>query len=86
MPWLTEGGKYTYGWSSVGLTGRITIAPKALRDYGLKASDRLILVPGSHSSGGFGLCCRQSRDNPLMGLLAEARPDLWGFQIVEGSL
>jgi len=60
MPRLVKGGKYTYGWSRVGDEGRITIPPEALVEYGLQESEPLALVPGSRTSGGFGLAARRA--------------------------
>jgi bifunctional DNA-binding transcriptional regulator/antitoxin component of YhaV-PrlF toxin-antitoxin module len=58
MPQLVKGGKHTFGWSRVGDTGRIVIPPEALKQYGLEEAEELFLVPGSRTSGGFGLGCR----------------------------
>jgi len=50
MPQLVKGGKYTFGWSRVGDTGRIVIPAEAVEEYRLKESEKLILVPGSKTS------------------------------------
>jgi len=55
MPRLVKGGKYVFGWTRVGETGRIVVPPEALAEYGLRESASLVLVPGSRTSGGLGL-------------------------------
>jgi hypothetical protein len=55
MPQLVKGGKHAYGWSRVGKDGQIVIPPEALEEYRFQGSDRLILLPGSKTSGGFAL-------------------------------
>lgn len=86
MPQLIKGGKYVYGWTRVGYNGRITIAPEALEDYNLHNSDKLILLPGSKASGGFGLCPWKSLRGSKMEILAEVRPELWEDRAHEGEI
>jgi hypothetical protein len=85
MPQLVKGGKYAYGWSRVGHDGRIVIPPEALGEYGFQESEKLILVPGSRTSGGFGLASRSSLLKTPMGMIAESQPMLWNFATPEGE-
>lgn len=85
MPQLVKGGKHVFGWSRVGDTGRINIAPEALREYGLKDSVKLILVPGSRTSGGFGLGTRESVKGSPLGVVADVHPELGEFRLPEGQ-
>ena len=55
MPQLVKGGKHAFGWSVVGARGEIVLPPDAVKEYGFRESERLVLVPGSRTSGGFGL-------------------------------
>lgn len=55
MPQLVKGGKYVFGWSKVGTDGRIVIPYEAVEEYNLADCTRVILIPGSKRSGGFGL-------------------------------
>lgn len=55
MPQIVKGGKYVYGWSRVGDTGRIVIPHEAVEEYNLTICTEVILLPGSKRSGGFGL-------------------------------
>ncbi len=86
MPWLVKGGKNVYAWTRVGYTGHITIAPEALEDYHMNDSDRLIILPGSKTSGGFGLLAWTSLNGSKMGIFAEVRPELWENQVSEGEV
>lgn len=65
MPRLAKGGKWTFGWVIVGSEREIVIPPDAWDEYGFRVGDEAILMPGSKTSGGFGL------SRPA--LLAEAR-------------
>lgn len=86
MPQLVKGGKHTFGWSRVGKTGRIIIPPEALTEYRLKESEKLILVPGSRTSGGFGLGSGESVKKSPLGFFAAARPEFERFRVPEGEV
>jgi bifunctional DNA-binding transcriptional regulator/antitoxin component of YhaV-PrlF toxin-antitoxin module len=51
MPQIVKGGKYVFGWSRVGKTGKIIIPEEAAREYGLEGQG--VLLPGSRRSRGF---------------------------------
>ena len=55
MPQLVKGGKWVFGWVIVGLQGELTIPPEAWDEYGLQPGEEAVFLPGSRSSGGFGL-------------------------------
>jgi bifunctional DNA-binding transcriptional regulator/antitoxin component of YhaV-PrlF toxin-antitoxin module len=85
MPQLEKGGKYTYGWSVVGSDGRIPLPPEALDEYGFGPGDRLILMPGSKTSGGFSITTKGLLDkSPLSRVLAD-NPDLAGYGVSPGE-
>ena len=68
MPQLVKGGKYTFGWSRVGDGGEVAVPPEALREYRLEGTRDVILVPGSRTSGGFGIATAESlQGSPLAG-------------------
>jgi bifunctional DNA-binding transcriptional regulator/antitoxin component of YhaV-PrlF toxin-antitoxin module len=70
MPQLVKGGKYAFGWSRVGEQGRVVIPPEAVEEYHLKESEKLIVMPGSRTSGGFGLAPPESLSrSPLRAVL-----------------
>jgi len=85
VPQLVKGGKHVFGWSRVGDAGRIIVPPEALEEYCLKESGRLILVPGSRTSGGFGLGAQESVRMSPLGFVLETHPELGEFRIPEGE-
>lgn len=86
MPQLVKGGKHVFGWSRVGDTGRITIPPQALEEYGLRESGRLVLVPGSRTSGGFGLGSEASLKESVLGQAADLLTGPGGLDVSEGEV
>jgi len=86
MPQLVKGGKYTFGWSRVGQAGQIVIPPEAFQEYHLEESARLILVPGSRTSGGFGLGSPASLARSPLGAALAAHPALGEFQTPAGAV
>ena len=71
MPHLVKGGKYVYGWSKVGNTGKIVIPSEAIEEYDLKDGEKVILIPGSSRSGGFGITTGERlKDSPLVSMVA----------------
>ena len=86
MPQLVRGGKHVFGWSRVGNAGRIIVPPEALQEYSLKEPEKLILVPGSQTSGGFGLGSRESVRMSPLGAVLEAHPGLGESEVPEGGV
>jgi bifunctional DNA-binding transcriptional regulator/antitoxin component of YhaV-PrlF toxin-antitoxin module len=86
MPQLVKGGKYTFGWSRVGDTGRIIIPPETLEEWRLKESEKLILIPGSQTSGGFGLGSQESIRGSQLGALADVHRRLEVNLVSEGEV
>lgn len=69
MPQIVKGGKYVFGWSKVGTDGKIVIPPEAAEEYNLTACTKVIVIPGSKRSGGFGLTTVERLQNtPLTGI------------------
>jgi bifunctional DNA-binding transcriptional regulator/antitoxin component of YhaV-PrlF toxin-antitoxin module len=86
MPQLVRGGKYVYGWSRVGESGRIPIPPEAMSEYGLKEFDKVILMSGSRRSRGFAVTTPgHLAGSPLSGVL-QRFPRLRTFQMPEGRV
>jgi hypothetical protein len=55
MPRLVKGGKWVYGWMTVGPEGEGTIPQEAQREYNFRTGDEVVFLRGSRRSGGFGL-------------------------------
>ena len=79
MPQLVKGCKHTFGWSRVGDTGRIVIPPEALEEYNLNESEKMVLVPGSQTSGGFGIGSMESVKRSHLGAVMDTRSGLGKF-------
>jgi hypothetical protein len=55
MPQLVKGGKWVFGWVSVGPGGELAIPPQAWAEYGFQPGEEAVFLRGSRTSGGFGL-------------------------------
>jgi hypothetical protein len=86
MPQLVKGGKHAFGWSRVGKGGRVRIPPEALQEYGFRELEKLIVIPGSRTSGGFGLGSRKSLRGSPIGAVLEAHPESGKCRVPEGEL
>jgi len=85
MPQLAKGGKYVFGWSRVRATGRIVVPPDALAEYHMAEGENLLLLPGSHTSGGFVLGCYDRVRQSPRGTVLDRCPELRDLQVVEGE-
>ncbi|MBN2028657.1 hypothetical protein JW824_00275 [bacterium] len=86
MPQLVKGGKHVFGWSRVGAEGQIVIPPDALEEYHFKNLEKLILIPGSRTSGGFGLVSRKSVSQSPLSVVLDVHPELVECRIPEGDI
>jgi len=85
MPQLVKGGKHVYGWSKVHPEGKIIIPLEALEEYGFQTGENVILLPGSRTSGGFGITSvRVLEGSPISGILEEL-PQLSEYRMEEGT-
>jgi hypothetical protein len=55
MPQLVKGGKWVFGWVTVGSQRELAIPPEAWDEYRFQVGDEVTFLPGSRRSGGFGL-------------------------------
>jgi hypothetical protein len=85
MPQLTKGGKYVFGWSVVSADGKIPIPEEAMREYQLKSDERVILLPGSNTSGGFSIARKTRLEQSKLSDILIRNPDLAEFKIEEGN-
>ena len=86
MPQIVKGGKHIFGWSRVGERGRIIVLPETREKFGLKESEKLILIPGSRTSGGFGLATAESIKKSPLGRGMEECPGIGAHQVPEGEV
>ena len=90
VPQLVKGGKWLFGWVIVGGQGELTIPPEARGEYGFQSGEEAVFVPGSRSSGGFGLStprllARMSGPLPVR-ILARGRIGEHGQTVVPPAL
>lgn len=85
MPQLVKGGKHTFGWSIVRDSGKIVIPPEALEEYNFKEVKKLIVIPGSQTSGGFGLVSPESLSSSRIGKAVMDSPALSEYLAPEGE-
>jgi bifunctional DNA-binding transcriptional regulator/antitoxin component of YhaV-PrlF toxin-antitoxin module len=85
MPRLVKGGKFIYGLSRIGPEGDIVIPPPAMKEYGYAAGDRVIVMSGSRTSGGFGLTQKRLLEKSELSVLVEKLPGLMSFQSSEAE-
>lgn len=83
MPRLVKGGKFVYGISKIGPAGNIVIPPLAAEEYGFAEGDKVILMNGSRTSGGFGLTTVSFLAKSSLNVIVERLPELMTYQIPE---
>jgi bifunctional DNA-binding transcriptional regulator/antitoxin component of YhaV-PrlF toxin-antitoxin module len=83
VPQLVKGGKYVFGWSKVGPTGRIAVPKEAMAEYGLEEGDRVIVMSGSRRSGGFALTTPSLLAGSPLAAVLRRLPRLRTFQMPE---
>ncbi len=55
MPQLVKGGKYVFGWSIINNELKVKIPDEAYDEYSFVRTDKIILLSGSKTSGGFSI-------------------------------
>jgi hypothetical protein len=85
MPQIAKGGKFVFGWSPIGKEGCVQVPEQVIDEYQLFTEDKLILISGSKSSGGFvvsrqGLIC----ESIMKGLLID-HPEFRYYSLPEGK-
>ena len=55
MPQLVKGGKNAFAWSKVRINGEIKIPNEVIVEYDLQPGDKVIIMSGSKTSGGFSI-------------------------------
>jgi bifunctional DNA-binding transcriptional regulator/antitoxin component of YhaV-PrlF toxin-antitoxin module len=85
MPQIVRGGKYVYGWSKVSSEGKIVIPNEAIIEYDLMTCGNVILLPGSKSSGGFGLTSVGLLKKSTLSVILDENPQLAEFLTSEGE-
>ena len=53
MPQLAKGGKWVFGWTTIGQDLDVLVPPAAYQEYGFQAHEEVVFLRGSRSSSGF---------------------------------
>ena len=53
MPQLEKGGKWVFGWTTIGQDLDMFVPPAAFQEYGFEAHEEVVFLRGSRTSGGF---------------------------------
>ena len=85
MPQLAKGGKYIFGWCIIGEDGSIALPEEARQEYKFQAGERVILLPGSHTSGGFSIARKSIIEQSRLSHILAQNTDLAEFRIKEGK-
>lgn len=86
MPQLNKGGKYVFGWSTIGDDGVIRIPDQAIEEYGLSENDTVVLMSGSKRSGAFSVSSFPLMKDSILSSLLKEHPELERMEIGEGEV
>jgi bifunctional DNA-binding transcriptional regulator/antitoxin component of YhaV-PrlF toxin-antitoxin module len=85
MPQLVKGGKYVFGWSPVGSEGGIRIPEEAVQEYGFEHGEKLIIMSGSRTSGGFIIARKSVMEQTILSNILTKKPELADFKTEKGK-
>ena len=85
MPQLVKGGKYVFGWASVTPDGRIRIPDEAVQEYNFLPDEKVIIMSGSKTSGGFIVARKSVMEQTILSELLAKSPELADFQTEKGK-
>ncbi len=85
MPQLVKSGKYVFGWSFVSKDGRIIIPDEARQEYRFEPGERVIIISGSKTSGGFSIARKSLIEQSRLSDILIRNPELAEFRIEEGN-
>ncbi|KAF5059013.1 MAG: hypothetical protein KO318_02685 [Methanobacterium sp.] len=85
MPQIAKGGKFVFGWSQVGEDGCIQIPEEVMLEYQLFKEDKVMLISGSKSSGGFVVSTLNLLNQSIMKGLIEDYPEFEDYSLPEGK-
>jgi hypothetical protein len=85
LPQIAKGGKFVFGWSILGKDGCVKIPEEVMVEYHLLNENRLILIFGSKSSGGFVVTkLTLIKESLIKGLLLDY-PEFEDYTLPEGK-
>lgn len=85
MPQIAKGGKFIFGWSIIGKKGCIQIPEECILEYQLFKENKVILISGSESSGGFVVTRLKLINQSIMKGLISDYPEFENYSLPEGK-
>ncbi|XHH10214.1 MAG: hypothetical protein ACFCUE_06170 [Candidatus Bathyarchaeia archaeon] len=86
MPQIGPGGKFVFGWSQIRDDLTIKIPDVAVDEYQIAIEGKVILMPGSKKTGGFGVSRRELLNNSKLKCILDDNPMLNSYTVEEGKL
>jgi len=86
MPQLAKGGKYVFGWSKINPDLTIQLPPMAVDEYSISSENRVYLISGSKSTGGFCVTRKGLLYPSKIGNILSDTPALCAYRLAEGEL
>lgn len=85
MPQVTKGGKYIFGWSKINKDLTIRLPQMAIDEYNITLENKVYLMSGSKSTGGFCVTKKELLYNSKIGNILKDTPYLCDYKIPEGE-
>ena len=85
MPQLVKGGKYVFGWSIISKDGQIIIPPEACKEYNYEINDKVIIISGSKTSGGFSIIKLNQVAKSFLSNLLDEFPEPFNISITSSG-
>ena len=85
MPQLVKGGKYVFGWSKIQPDGSIQIPEEAVWEYNYSSGEKVIIMSGSKTSGGFIIARKSVMEQTILSEILVKNPDLADYKIEKGK-
>ncbi|MDU1889589.1 MAG: hypothetical protein E6767_02765 [Dysgonomonas sp.] len=76
MPQLTKGGKFVFGWCIIREDLTVTLPEQTIQEYGIEKVNRLFLISGSKTTGGFSVSHKELLLNSVFENITGLYPDL----------
>ena len=85
MPQIAKGGKFVFGWSVIREDFSILFPPQAVREYNITADQRVYLMTGSKSTGGFCVTRKGLLAPSKLRMILTDNPGLFDYQTSAGE-
>lgn len=76
MPQLAKGGKFVFGWCTIREDLTVSLPELTIQEYALETVNRLFLISGSKTTGGFSVSHKELLVNSVFENITALYPDL----------